>query len=365
MSTDDPIRIALVWPGSAEERRTATAHSNRLRYVFEALAKAGAKVEPAVYSDEFGSEVRDQLLGVDGVLVWVNPISDGRDRSLLDAMLRELAASGVWVSAHPDVILKLGTKEILHRTQHFSWGSECRLYRSYAELCEQLPATLAAGASRVLKQNRGNGGEGVWKVTHIDSAGASAAPGLVTRVEVQHARRGSAPERMPLASLLERFRSYFAGDGRMIDQPFQPRLSEGMIRCYMVQGQVAGFGHQLIKALLAPPPEGPDSAAAQPGPRIMSGAANPQFQRLRRAMETEWVPALQRLLEIETEALPVIWDADFLYGPKTAAGEDTYVLCEINVSCVFPFPDQALDELAAAAFRLAGAHRELPFVPLR
>ena len=91
----------------------------------------------------------------------------------------------------------------------------------------------------------------------------------------------------------------------------------------------------------------------------MSGATDPQFERLRRAMETEWVPALQHLLAIDSEALPVIWDADFLYGPKTASGEDTYVLCEINVSCVFPFPDHALPQLTAAALALAARARKL------
>jgi hypothetical protein len=92
----------------------------------------------------------------------------------------------------------------------------------------------------------------------------------------------------------------------------------------------------------------------------MSGAEDPAFQVLRRGIEAEWVPALQRLLEIDSEALPAIWDADFLYGPKTTSGEDTYVLCEINVSCVFPFPDEALRPLAQAALthaRAAGSRR--------
>jgi hypothetical protein len=39
-------------------------------------------------------EVRAQLLRLDGVLVWVDPISDGRDRVVLDAMLRQVEASG-------------------------------------------------------------------------------------------------------------------------------------------------------------------------------------------------------------------------------------------------------------------------------
>jgi hypothetical protein len=65
-------------------------------------------------------------------------------------------------------------------------------------------------------------------------------------------------------------------------------------------------------------------------------------------MEEEWLGALCQTLEIEPQSLPVIWDADFLYGPKTAAGEDSYVLCEINVSSVYPFPESAITPIAQA-----------------
>ena len=127
----------------------------------------------------------------------------------------------------------------------------------------------------------------------------------------------------------------------MIDQPFQPRLPDGMIRCYMGTDKVVGFGHQLIKALIPPPPEGPDSPAAQPGRRIMHGADAAPFQALRAKMETEWVPQMMEVLGIDVAALPIIWDADFLHGPQTLSGGDSYVLCEINVSSCFAIPDQA------------------------
>jgi hypothetical protein len=104
---------------------------------------------------------------------------------------------------------------------------------------------------------------------------------------------------------------------------------------------VVGFGHQLIKALIPPPPEGPDSAAAQPGPRIMCGPDAERFQALRAKMEHEWVSQMIEVLGIDRARLPIIWDADFLYGPPTASGEDTYVLCEINVSSCFALPDEA------------------------
>jgi hypothetical protein len=113
--------------------------------------------------------------------------------------------------------------------------------------------------------------------------------------------------------------------------------------------KVVGFGHQLIKALLPPPPEGASSPEAQPGPRIMHPASAPDFQALREKMENDWTPQMMQLLGINRDSLPIIWDADFLYGPRDAAGQDTFVLCEINVSSVFPIPDQAPAEIARLA----------------
>ena len=58
---------------------------------------------------------------------------------------------------------------------------------------------------------------------------------------------------------------------------------------------------------------------------------------------------MMQLLGIEAGSLPIIWDADVLYGPRDAAARDTYVLCEIDVSSVFPFPEQAPSEIARIA----------------
>jgi hypothetical protein len=48
-----------------------------------------------------------------------------------------------------------------------------------------------------------------------------------------------------------------------------------------------------------------------------------------------------------------LWDCDFLLGPKTASGADTYVLCEINASSVSPFPESAIVPMAGAAVESA------------
>ena len=351
MPTKQIARVALLWRGDRVARAKATPANNRLSPVFEALAAVNVAAEPAVYSDDMVDEVRDQLSSLDGVLVWVDPISDGHDRSKLDLMLREVAAKGVWVSAHPDVILKMGTKEVLFRTRQLGWGTDTQIYRTLEELKEQFPPRLASGP-RVLKQNRGNGGIGTWKVA---LTAAPAKAGVDTIVRVLHARRGSVEEALPLTDFIIRCEHYFAGHGCMIDQPFQGRLADGMIRCYMVRDEVVGFGHQLVKALMPSPP---GIEPAQPGPRIMYGASEPCFQLLRRKMESDWTPAMMRILDVDCESLPIIWDADFLYGPKTASHEDAYVLCEINVSAVFPFPPEAAEKIAhAVAAKMASTKK--------
>ena len=81
------------------------------------------------------------------------------------------------------------------------------------------------------------------------------------------------------------------------------------------------------------------------------------FAALRLKMENEWTPQMMQTLGIDAAALPIVWDADFLYGPRTAAGDDTYVLCEINVSSVFPIPDQAPAAIARLALARLNEHR--------
>src|SRR3984957_15067169 len=130
MTAGKPGKIALLWRGDRQARGEATAQNNRYNRIFEELAALGIEAEPAIYAEEMADEVRAQLLGCDGVLVWVDPLSDGKNRLKLDALLREVASKGVWVSAHPDVILKMGVKEVLYRTRELGWGTDTDLYSS-------------------------------------------------------------------------------------------------------------------------------------------------------------------------------------------------------------------------------------------
>jgi len=91
-------RVAILYSGSLEARRDAALGNPRFADLFKAFAEQGMRPEPMVYRDDFCEEVRDQLKRADGVLVWVDPIVEGRDRTILDALLREAADAGVFVS---------------------------------------------------------------------------------------------------------------------------------------------------------------------------------------------------------------------------------------------------------------------------
>jgi glutathione synthase/RimK-type ligase-like ATP-grasp enzyme len=265
--------VAILSRGDATARRNATPQNSRFVHLFEALVDVGITASPAIYDESFSEEVREQLLAADGVLVWVNPIQDGRNRAGLDTLLQDVAARGVWVSAHPDVILKMGTKEVLYRTRSMGWGSDTALYQSAEAMRAELPRRLATDP-RVIKRNRGNGGQGVWKVERLPTS---------PMIRVLDATKDTSEE-LTLDDFLRRCAEYFE-NGSVIDQPFQPRLSEGVVRCYMAGDRCAGFGRHKVKALVDSP-----AARSEAGPRLYTSNADPRFQRLRLLMENEWTP---------------------------------------------------------------------------
>jgi hypothetical protein len=317
--------------------------------VVDALSAVGVAVELVLYSDAQAVSVFDRLLGVDGVLVWVDPIGENETRETLNGVLRHASSRGVWVSTHPDTIDKIGTKEVLYRSRNLGWGTDTRLYETMASFRAGFPACLRAAGPRVLKQNRGNGGIGVWKVALVDPEAAPVGADA-TGVSVQHAAlRDDVAELTTLAEFVDRCAQYFTNGGKLVDQPYVARITDGMIRAYMVHGQVVGYARQSPTVAARH-----DEAIADarvlglPSAKTMYPAEAPEFAGLRSSLEADWIPGLCQLVGLGEEALPVLWDADFLYGPVRESGKDSYLLCEINVSSVLPFPDGVPAALAAA-----------------
>jgi len=330
--------LALLYPGDRAARDRADPAASRFGALFEAFAAAGIRAEPAVYHDDFADEVAAQLSRVDGVLVWCNPIEAGRRRDTLDALLRAVADAGVLVSAHPDTIVRMGTKDVLVATRALPFGSDVHRVDSLAQLRTDVLHRLRDGA-RVLKQHRGHSGVGVWRVQLADAVG--------DRVKLRHAQRGSEEAIVDFEAMVQTLAPYFepAAGGHMIDQAWQPRLADGMVRAYLVGDRVAGFGHQAINALY--PALGSEAAPAA-GPRLYHGADDARFQNLKLRLESGWIEQLRACVGVPPQRLPLLWDIDFIPGEPAADGTPRHVLCEINVSSVSPFPPSAIAPLVQA-----------------
>lgn len=118
------------------------------------------------------------------------------------------------------------------------------------------------------------------------------------------------------------------------------RVSEGMVRAYLVGDRVAGFGHQAINALH------PDHA--QPGPRLYHGPDFALCKDLRQRLESDWIAQLRECVGLSAEHMPLLWDCDFMLGQAEAGEPERYVLCEINVSSVSPFPPSCIAPIVDA-----------------
>jgi hypothetical protein len=218
------------------------------------------------------------------------------------------------------------------------FGGDSHRVMSLQQLRDEVRQRLELGV-RVLKQHGGHSGIGVWRIERL----------AADLYSLRHAQRGSEPEQGTFAAVVERLAPYFEASGHTIDQAFEPRVREGMVRAYLVRDRVAGFGHQAVNALY---PEERGEAAPQPGPRLYSASDDPRFQLLRHRLEDDWVELLRQQLGLAATDLPVLWDADFLLGGEEGLNEPRHVLCEINVSSVSPYPESATPEIVAVVCEL-------------
>ncbi len=316
--------IAILIFGETHSTRNAL-EEEKYKNLGIAFQEMGFDISSVIYNDEKAEQLSKDLLGFDAVLVWVNPIEQGNNRNKLDALLRKLYASGCFVSSHPDIILKIGTKDVLYKTREMEFGGDVKLYKSFEEFKEKI-FLAKEPVIRILKQYRGNGGDGVFK---IDASDISK-----NKIAVTRAKKGEEEKIMNAEDFFSAFKIYFNDGGILIDQPWNEHITNGMVRCYLTGTKVSGFGYQEINALYP---------GKKPGKRFYFSEDCGLFRDLREIMENKWVPALQQITGTETEMLPVIWDADFFINSiNTKKTNEKYTLCEINVSCVSPFPESAI-----------------------
>lgn len=324
--------IAIMLFGDANSHRNAFTEE-KYKDLASAFAAQGFNVKSILYNDELIEKLRVELPQYAAVLVWVNPLEQGRDRNKLDALLVEMANEGCLVSTHPEVIIKMGTKDILYKTREMDWGGDTKLYANYEDFGKQFHPSLQKTKIRVIKQYRGNGGNGVYKIMYHSP----------NTIKVIHAINGDRERTLSLEEFNNEFKSFFSNNGLLIDQEWNKNTINGMVRCYLSGTKVAGFGYQEINALYELNNIVPETYFP-PSKRYYFTENCGLFSDLKKIMENKWVPQLQKSLSITDSMMPVIWDADFFINEITKPNtESKYTLCEINVSCVSPFPPSAIE----------------------
>jgi hypothetical protein len=327
--------IALMIYG--EEIKDMDAFGEDRKALAELLVKNGFTVKPIFYHDSRREQIETKLSEFNAVQVWVNPFSQGNDRRHLDALLLNIASKGVYVSTHPEVISKIGTKKVLYTTREMEWGGDIKLYSDYNDFEKRFLASMNNTSIRVLKKLKGQSGDGIYKVSLADSGNIRVLPA-----------NSPADERMlSREDFHKEFYEYFESGGLLIDQPWSKGIINGMVRCYLTKNKVSGFGYQEAIAL-CPYTNELNSEIRPTSRRFYFSEYCGLFQDLRQIMESKWIPQLQEIHSIFDEMMPLLWDIDlFINDVNNAHTENKYSICEINVSSVSPFPQSCIPHIVA------------------
>jgi glutathione synthase/RimK-type ligase-like ATP-grasp enzyme len=131
------------------------------------MITAGMSCQPIHYKHEEHDKFFEVVANFDALIVRCNPgqiKDDGGDQKKFDDALRKLQSEGkvkgVWPS--PDVMEFMGAKDALTKIATLNIGLEDTLtYYEDAAFIEGFKKTMKF-QPRVVKQNRGSAGEGIW-----------------------------------------------------------------------------------------------------------------------------------------------------------------------------------------------------------
>lgn len=295
--------------------------------MIECIKAKGWKADVIYYTDKDSAALCAKLKdSVDAVISRINPgnIPGGEENYF--KFLRSLGDAGVCIMPHPDVMINFGAKDALCKLNDTGLVPPDTLaYYTYESFVKEFPVTLSI-TERVLKQNRGSTGEGIWRVVVVDERKfpKNQALPLDTKIKCTEAKDNHV-EHHTLGKFMEFCKQYLIGfGGQLVDMRFLPRIKEGEVRILFV-------GEKPIFVVHKKPAEGADAFSAT----LFSGAkyvySSPDnWPHVINLFKNHIGTIYQRL---EMQRAPLIWTADFILDWKPD-GTDDYILGELNCSCV-------------------------------
>ena len=293
--------------------------------IIDSLKNKGWTAEIIFYSDEDRGEIyRYTIEKADAYISRVNPGNLSSEVGYFQ-MLRELVVNGVEGLPHPDAMIAYGAKNSIEKLKGTPIvPDDVYSYYDFETLKDEFPKSLTKGI-RVIKQNRGSTGEGIWRVEVLESEKYKGTIPLEAKLKLTEAKDNHTEEKT-LQEFLEFCIQYLEGEnGLLLDMPFLERITEGEIRVLMLRDTVVNVVHKK-------PADTKDAFSAT----LFSGA------KYRYDKPEQWpdlvslmgksVPVIQK--KLGNYDLPLIWTADFILDTDKVTGKDKYVLGEINASCV-------------------------------
>merc|ERR1719235_805801 len=234
---------------------------------------AGMSCQPIHYLHEEHDKFFEICAKFNALIVRCNPgqiAQDGGSQQKFDDAVRALQKQGIQAWPSPDVMEFMGAKDALTKIAHLNIGLEDTLtYYDEAAFIEGFKKTMAY-QPRVIKQNRGSAGEGIWIIKlksgeYCSSYGeASCADDEVLdlmEANDNHAETHTVAEFIEwcIAGRTEKSGEWTskgsgkyleggkAAGGQLVDQRFCPRIVEGELRYNLVGPKLIGIIHKKPK----------------------------------------------------------------------------------------------------------------------
>merc|ERR1719420_1744195 len=227
----------------------------------------------------------------------------------------------------PNVQTKMGAKDALVKISGLPIGLvDTFAYYTKEELVTKFKQTMAF-QPRVIKQNRGSAGEGIWlfwlegKNYCKNYGDATLDDGDKLKLMVMNDNH---VEHHTVGEFLEfcvngpggkagQWKSTFPGKyleggkeagGQLVDQRLLPRIKEGEVRMQMVKDELFAIIHKK-------PKEGGLSAVGGIADYTFYEPDAPEFAALKAALYKD-IPKMMAAMGLSGEPLPILWTADFI-----------------------------------------------------
>ncbi|UJF24549.1 Cj0069 family protein [Suttonella sp. R2A3] len=332
----------VIFEAEGGSDKTFNGHRKDTLPILDAIKQKGWGCEIVYFRDQWAGEIFDYCNDrFDGYISRINPGNLEHGEKIYFETLRRLSDAGLVGMSHPDAMINFGAKDALVKLAQTDLVPEdTYAYYTIEDFKKIFPQSISHG-ERVLKQNRGSTGEGIWRVQISESVDYQPGDSLPLDTKLKCTEAVDNHVEYPT---LEEFmifcEQYIVGDnGMLVDMRFMPRIKEGEIRILLI-------GEQPIFVVHKKPADAEDAFSAT----LFSGAKytydKPEDWADLMTLFNDSLPIISD--KLGGFDIPLIWTADFMLD-WDADGNDTYVLGEINCSCVgfTSHLDQGIQEVIA------------------